>query len=363
MLDDTLWPATSALIDEACGVVGNALFIVERPQPQGDVRVTFAGLHYRGERRADLEREYMSIYHPIDERVPRIRQVPDSRIVHTTDLYTTEELKISPVYNDGLRRGSMQDSVNVRLVEPDASSVTWSIGDPVTPGGWGAAQLSMIQALLPHIRQFVRVRQALAEAEARGRSSPPLLDNTRVGVICLDQRGRIVEANDRARSILRRGDEVVDRNGSLWVRLPTDRVRWERLVAGALPTSGSPAVSGSMTLRRSNLLAPFVVHVIPVEVRQPDYGAQRVAALVLLVESGQQHRIDSSLVAETLGLTPVESQIAVWLAQGRTVRDIVEVTERTENTVYWHLKRIYHKLSLSGQADLVRLVLSVTEFR
>ena len=31
MLDDTHWPATSALIDEACGVVGNALLVGEGP--------------------------------------------------------------------------------------------------------------------------------------------------------------------------------------------------------------------------------------------------------------------------------------------------------------------------------------------
>ncbi len=39
------------------------------------------------------------------------------------------------------------------------------------------------------------------------------------------------------------------------------------------------------------------------------------------------------------------------------------MTGRKEDTVYWHLKRIYHKLDISRQADLVRLVLSVAEFR
>ena len=31
MLDDTHWPATSALIDEACGLTGNALLVAEGP--------------------------------------------------------------------------------------------------------------------------------------------------------------------------------------------------------------------------------------------------------------------------------------------------------------------------------------------
>ena len=37
----------------------------------------FVGVYARGERQADLEREYLQVYHPIDEAVPRLRQLPD----------------------------------------------------------------------------------------------------------------------------------------------------------------------------------------------------------------------------------------------------------------------------------------------
>ncbi|MCE2484928.1 MAG: hypothetical protein J4F42_05410 [Desulfurellaceae bacterium] len=48
----------------------------------------------------------------------------------------------------------------------------------------------MIKGVLPHLRQFVRVRQALAGAEALGASLTALLDNTQIGIIHLDQRGQ-----------------------------------------------------------------------------------------------------------------------------------------------------------------------------
>ena len=86
MLDETLWPATSALIDEACGVVGNALLVGEGPPD--DIRVLFVGLYYRGQRRLDLEREYLDIYHPINEAIPRQLQLPAGQLVPIPDLYT-----------------------------------------------------------------------------------------------------------------------------------------------------------------------------------------------------------------------------------------------------------------------------------
>ena len=121
---------------------------------------------------------------------------------------------------------------------------------------------------------------------------------------------------------------------------------------------GPPSV-GSMRLHRAAVLQPFVVHVKPVGVRQMDFGARRVAALVLITEPGHVSHIDPALVAATLGLTPAESRIAAWVAEGRTVREIAVATGQTEGSVRWYLHQVYHKQGLSGQADLVRLVLSV----
>ena len=284
MLDDAHWPATSALIDEACGLTSNALLVAEGPKD--DIRVLTVGLYTKGQRHEDVEREYLRVYHPIDERVPCLRQLPDSRLVHVTDLYTTEELKASPTYNEIMLRAKYQNGLNVRLDSLDGSHIAWSLGDPVASDGWGSSQITMIEGLLPHIRQFVRVRQALVAAEARATTVTALLDNPRIGVVQLARRGRIMEGNDRAHTILRRG-----------------------------------AVSGSMMLRRSSVLPPFVVHVKPVSIPQPDYGARHVAALVLIVEPRRQHRINPDLVATTLELTPAETQVAVWLAEGKSVRD------------------------------------------
>ena len=105
----------------------------------------------------------------------------------------------------------------------------------------------------------------------------------------------------------------------LRTRQPADQRRLERLVAGALPTAGAVPVSGSMLLARATGAPPFVVHVKPVAVPQPDYGARYVAALVLLIEPRSQHRINPDLVTRTLGLTPMESRIAVGLAEGKSV--------------------------------------------
>ena len=313
MLDGTRWRGASATIDEACGLTGNGLMVRDAPMDDGPVVIYWD--YCRGHPREEDVRDYIENYHPTDERAPRVRTLPDSHLAHTRDLYTPEELKTSPTYNELLARGGAQNALQVRLDGPDGSSIVWHLRDPVDADGWGTSRITMVTRLLPHIRQFVRVRQALVRAEARASTVTALLDNARMAVIHLDRRGHMLEANDRARSIL-----------------------------------------------RSSVLPPFLVHVKPVSVPQPDYAARRVAALVLIVEPGRQHRVTPGVVATALELTPAESRVAVWLAEGRSVREMAEATGNTEGAIYWHLKRIYRKQSLSGQADLVRLVLSLAEF-
>ena len=359
MLDDTQWPATSALIDEACGLAGNTILLGEGPK--ADIRVNCIGLYYRGQRRMDLENWYLEKYHPIDERIPRFRQLPDSRLVPIKDLYTAEELKSSPVFNEALRQGNYQNGLNVRMDVADGCYMSWALGDPLTRHGWMPSQTSMVTRLLPHLRQYVRVRQALVRAQALETTATALLNNRRIGVIHLDWRGQVLSANDRARHILLCGDVISDRDRILHTWAPDDQPRLDRLVAAALPTDGRVAVSGSMSLRRSAGLLPLVAHIKPMAIPQPDYRGRYVAALVLLVEPGRGQSIDPDLVAEALGLTPGESQVAVWLAEGRSVNEIARATDRTKNTIHWYLKQIYQKLYISRQVDLVRLVLSVAE--
>lgn len=360
MLDDTHWPVTAALIDEACGSKGNELVIAEG-NGRADAKILFAGLYYRGQRNEELEREYPEIYLAQDERVPRLPRLPDSQVVHVADLYTERELKTSPTYNEALPRASAQNGLNVRLNGPDNTHIVWMLTDPTDSDAWSSGQIEVIEGLLPYIRQFVRVRQALVDAEAVGASAAALLENTQVGVIQLNRGGKIMATNDRALDILKRGEGLVDRGGYLNARIAADNDRLKKLLALAIPTFGGQAAAGSMTVGRSPHLPRLALHVNPVAVGQMDLSARRVAALILVVDPLSQPRIDPDLVAETLGLTLAESQVATALAEGSNVRDIAAATRRKESTVRWFIRQIYEKQGLSRQADLVRLGLSLAE--
>ena len=357
VLDDARWPACSALIDEACRTKGNILTFARGQSPE-DVEIYLAPLYYRGERHHTVERAYFDHYYPRDERIPRLMRLPDSDVVHITSLYTEDELKASAAFNENLPVGQFQNSVNVRMDGPNGTRITWCSADPVDGDGWSFAQTAFIRELLPHLRQYVIVRQALGEARALGASLSGLLDTTGLGIVHLDGRGRIVTANDRARDILRKGDALFDRDGLLHARQPGDDDALQASLARALPDWGAQGASGSLLIGRPNHLPGLTVHINPVGECEIDFRPWSVAALVLVVDQ-KLKGIDPDFVEAILGLTPAESRVAVLLAEGRTVRDIAAATGRSEKTVRWHVQQIFDKRGISRQTDLVRQVLSL----
>ena len=71
-----------------------------------------------------------------DERVLRLRQLPDSLLVHVSDLYTEAERRRSATYNEALPRSESQDGLQVCMDGPGGTRVIWAVGDPVDAGGW-----------------------------------------------------------------------------------------------------------------------------------------------------------------------------------------------------------------------------------
>ncbi len=360
-LDDAYWPAASALIDEAIGATGNSLAVSENTADTD--RVLFSGFYRRGEHRPDLAREYFESYFPYDERLPRLIRLRAGRLAHVPDLYTARELKTSFVYNEGLLRLGSRNGLNVRFDGPDDLRIIWATGDPVGTGGWQSAQLRLTQSLLPHIRQFVLVRQALAAADALRTTLTGLLDNSRIGVIHLDRGGRLLTANAPALEVLRRDDGLFDRDGSLHASLPADNSGLLRLLKRALPwLGGETPAGGSMTIQRPTGRPRLELHVHPVGGGQADFGGRRTAALVLVVDPDKRPHIEAARVATILGLTPSEGRVAALLAEGKTVREIAAVTGYRASYVYWLLKQTYKKQGLSGQVALVQRVLSAYAF-
>ena len=114
-----------------------------------------------------------------------------------------------------------------------------------------------------------------------------------------------------------------------------------------------------MTVRRAADPQPLVVHLLPLGRPEPAVCTWPGAAVVVVADPARPTRLDPALVAVGLGLTPMESRVAVLLAEGKSLRGVAAATGCKESTIRWHLRQIFAKCGIARQAELVRLVLSL----
>ena len=283
VLDETLWPTASGLIEEACGSTGSALVV---GKDFGDKAVIFsASICRRGERWPENGRVYFDVYYPHDERLPRLRRLPDSQVVPVGELFTTQERKTSAVYNELLPWGGAQNGLNMRLDGPRDSRIVFNLHDPADTTGWGSLQVETIEELLPHIRHFANVRWELAKADALNAALADLCSNRKIGVIQLDQLGRIREMNDYARDIVRRADGLSEQDGFLRAGVPREHARLEGLLGQVLTPAGQAGLGGSMTVSRFLTPHALTLRISPVGRENAKLGSMPTMALVLLSEA------------------------------------------------------------------------------
>ncbi len=359
---DVTWVSAAASIDDMIGAHGHSLTYAQAGTLDGPV-IHMARFFVGAERRQDLEQSYFRNYFRRDEAIPRLYGLRDGELVHKADLYTDREKRMSAAYNEFRRAQHTQNGLFLGIETHDGSGVVMSFGNSVEREGWGNDQIQAIQRLVPHIRQFVRVRRAMVDAKALGASLSELLENRRTGFIQIDRRGRILEANDRARDILLKRDGLRDEEGVLAAEDHEEHAKLQRLVAQALPRYGMHGAGASMRITRRQTRTPLVLEVHPVRRLGMDHPGAQLGALVVVVDPARRPRVDPVLAAEVLGLTPMESRVAVAILAGQTAAGTANTLGCAKSTVKTHLKRVYGKLGITKQTELARRLLVLDSLR
>lgn len=360
-LVDAAWAPAAGAINDLIGVTGHGLTFADPCQSEAEI---FLNRFFVGpERRGDLEHRYFRDYYWRDEAIPRLYKLGDGDLVYRSELYTDQEKKMSAAYNEFRRIAKSQDGLFIALDGLDGCGVVWSIGDSTQRGGWAQDQIDTIRRLAPHLRQFARVRRAMADARALGASLAKLLENRRSGVIQLDRRGRILEANDRASAVLAKRDGLRDDGGVLAAGTQVEDAELKGLLQQVLPMYDAQGAGGSMKITRGEAGTPLVLEVHPVQKTGADSRSWEVGALVLIVDPIARPRVDPRLPAMVWGLTPTESRVAVALATGQTAAGVAGELGCAESTVRTHVKRVYRKLGVRKQTELIRRVLSLEVLR
>jgi DNA-binding CsgD family transcriptional regulator len=156
------------------------------------------------------------------------------------------------------------------------------------------------------------------------------------------------------------GDGLSTAKRELRAASPQHQPLLDRFIAAARGGADGAAL-GPIALPRPSGKLPLLLQAIPVSPSDRSDGIDRLlfalpTALILVVDPEREHEHDPVEALRLLGLTQAEGRIAALVGAGHSRPEAAEALGISEWTAREALKRVFSKLGISRQSELVKLV-------
>jgi len=191
---------------------------------------------------------------------------------------------------------------------------------------------------------LARIRVHLANARM-AHGARTALDTFGRFLMAANRAGRVLWYTPQAAKLLRLAFSDFDREGYV---LPNEIQAWLRQRAA------SPSGAEAAANLKDRTLASGVHLIYIGQIGTDEF-------LLRLVESGIND--DRTLLKQKLAVTDREAEVLLWIARGKSNRDIAEILDLSPRTVNKHLEQIYAKLGVENRTSAAALAVRTMGIR
>lgn len=305
-------------------------------------------------RSGELSQSYVERLHAEDP----LRGIPAGVATTVASRIPVDRFRTSRFYKEFMAPMGLLYQLGVDGRDSDGFEVRLRAGRGAEASDFGREEHQLFEDLLPHVRRAARLHHRITWEARQQHLYAQTLDHLGIGVIVLDERGRVRDLNTTATAIVegRRGLRMSESGLSAErdddAAIFQDHVK--RLIRGH-----AAGIDESVAMRIRSASDGEALHVVLRTVPVPawDKGQERPAIAVFVHASRQRDVIRVDVISELFGLTQAEARLAVCLMQGMTLAQAAESLSIARNTARNQLQSVFSKVGVSRQADLVRLLL------
>lgn len=287
------------------------------------------------------------------------------------DLLPRSTFLKSPYFREFLRpSGISRICVSVVFGDEDDSvpATVISIYRGLRAKAFDQVSKETLRILVPHLSRALATMYRLRSAECRVAATTEALDRIERGIILFGAAGQVLHTNRSAGAVLDEADGIslASPNGGLqrlFVPNPRRRRAIDGLIASTLSCQPDAAahVSKGVLIPRPSGRLPLFLSLSRLSINNPyGLGVNQAAAIGFLTDVGFQPSLNAEMLRETFELTPGEIRLVTNLCSGKTILEIANQLGLSQLTLRDQLKRIFAKTGVNRQANLVRLVLSLS---
>ena len=233
------------------------------------------------------------------------------------------------------------------------------------------ADLALMQALTPHLTRALGLYAQLKRQETEKAIYESMADHFGLGCVLLNDKGEVILVNRVASSIIKRWPGISVSQHRLALSDRAAQLALNEAIAAVISARWQPGASHGGNLVRledsQNRLLGLLVY--PAPLLHYYRGGQSPCVVVHLsdltasleaLRPTQAHSV--SRIGQLFNLTRQEATLALLLAYGNTLAEAAQEMGIAEIAARNYSKKIYGKMGIAGQADLIRLTLRSIAF-
>jgi DNA-binding CsgD family transcriptional regulator/PAS domain-containing protein len=287
---------------------------------------------------------------------------PLRRPASVADVGGQEHLESSRIWQDFYLPFNIGDTAAAVLERQPEFSNIMVMGRRADQSGFRSSERKLLGIVLPHLARAWRVRGALADMEETVGTLRFVLDRIERAIVVTGPEGEVRFANRAADALLSRGDGLDARQGRLRATGHRHTEALHSLIGRAAATGvgAQSAAVDALAIPTANGHPSLAVVAEPLAPAHSDaLGHHAAAGAILFIgDSEASNRPPIERLRVVYGFTPAEARLTSLIVEGHGIASAAEALGVSANTVKYHLKTVFEKVDVTGQAQLVRRVLA-----
>ena len=337
------WPSVLSAIGAAAGAEGGVMFAFSK----------LRGLVF--EFNGSLDPHSATVFkarHANNVWVQGMAKRRKDELVISDMLIKPRELMRTEFYDDVLKPQQLVHGALVTLTAGADIEIQFSVQKSVKRGPFTAGEVTSVRRLVPHVRRALGVSVRLMSGASMQNRLCSITDCLTCPALTLNRCGEMVEANAHAQRLAGSGLLPLSRSG---LKL-SDSSEQRRLVLALKEVCGGTRMRTLVLTEGMSRFEVVCMAFHPQAARWNGQAPAHTAALLLLVSPMPANTVEAAgLGFLASGLTIAERRVATIAASGISNAEIASALGISLNTVKTHLRRVYSKLGVKRQSELVLL--------
>lgn len=264
-------------------------------------------------------------------------------------------------YSELMLPQAFHHTAGAALYSTDTHHAAFILQRSERQGPYSEEEVRRLDRITPHLRRALQLMRQYHQLSFQ-RGLAAAYENSHLGVILLDEAGRVQYLNRRAEEILRtfpaldvRGPDMVLADATVASCLR------QRISAALVPTSDEWARTvdrAPLTLSHDGRALELQVSPVRGPMDSDALGIPSRHVLVQVSDPRPVSPLPAPMLASHFNLTRAEAMVLACVCMGQDTQTVARVRSRSVHTIRSQLKTIMKKLGVKSRAELIRLVLT-----